>query len=93
MLPRYLQSDYQKSMERASAELKSQMPYYARVQADAHEDEQKRQRAEEVARREAFEKRAEKIGYANALIESVQKVDAAITEAKNELHNAIIYKK
>ena len=47
MLPRYLQSDYQKSMERASAELKSQMPYYARVQADAHEDEQKRQRAEE----------------------------------------------
>ena len=93
MLPLYLQTDYQKSIERASAELKSQMPYYARVQADAHELEQKRQRAEEIARREAFEKRAEEIGYANALIESAKKVDTAMSEAKTALRSAVIYKK
>lgn len=92
MLPFYLQSGYQKGIERASAELKSQMPYYARVQADAHEIEQKKQRAEEIALHEAFEKRAAEIGYVNALVESAQKVDIAITEAKNELRSAIIYK-
>ena len=69
------------------------MPGFARIQTEAHELELKQQRAEEIARREAFEKRAEEIGYANALIESAKKVDVAITEAKNELHNAIIYKK
>lgn len=93
MLPYYLQKDYQESIARTSAELKSQMPYYARVQADAHELEQKRQRAEEIARRKAFEKRAEEIGYANALIESAKKVDTAMTEAKTALRSAIVYKK
>ena len=71
----------------------SQIPCYARVQDDARELEQKRQRAEEIARRKAFEKRAEEIGYANALIESAKKVDTAMTEAKTALRNAIVYKK
>ena len=93
MLPLYLQEGYQKNIERASAELKSQMPYNERVQTDAHELELKKQREEENARRGAFEKRAAEIGYANALVESAQKVDMAIAEAKTALDSAIIYKK
>lgn len=93
MLPLHLQAGYQEKIERASAELKSQMPYYARVQTDAHELELKKQREEENARREAFEKRAAEIGYVNALVESAQKVDMAMAEAKTALDSAIIYKK
>lgn len=83
----------QKNIARASAELKSQMPNYARIQADAHEIEMKKQREEEMQRREAFEKRASEIGYANALVEASTKVDTAIAEAKTALSGAIVYKK
>lgn len=48
MLPFYLQPDYQKNIAKASAELKSQMPNFARIQADAHELEMKKQREEEI---------------------------------------------
>lgn len=88
MLPDYLQADYQKKIAKASAELKSQMPNYARIQAEL-----KKQREEENARREAFEKRAAEIGYAEALGEAATKVDAAIAEAENALKSAIVYKK
>ena len=93
MLPLHLQAGYQKKIESASAELKSQMPCYARAQIDANEFKLKNQRKEENARREAFEKRADEIGYVNALVESAQKVDEAIAEAKIALSSAIIYKK
>lgn len=53
----------------------------------------KKQRDEENARREAFEKRAAEIGYANALVEASTKVDTAIAEAKVALKGAIVYKK
>lgn len=93
MLPFYLQKGYQENIARVSTELKSQMPCYARVQADAHEIELRKQREEENARREAFEKRASEIGYANALVEASTKVDTAIAEAKTVLSSAIVYKK
>lgn len=93
MLPFYLQKGYQQSVTRASAELKSQMPNYARIQADAHEAEMRRLREEEIKSREAFEKRTAEIGYANALIEASAKVDTAMAEAKTALRNAIVYKK
>lgn len=93
MLPYYLQKGYQESIVRTSAELKSQMPTYARSQSEAHELELKKQRDEENARREAFEKRAAEIGYANALVEASTKVDTAIAEAKTALKGAIVYKK
>ncbi len=93
MLPFYLQADYQKNIARASAELKSQMPNYARIQADAHEIELKKQRDEEMQRRETFKRRAAEIGYANALVEASTKVDTAIAEAKTALNSAIVYKK
>ena len=69
------------------------MPSYARIQSEAHELELKKQRDEENARREAFEKRAAEIGYANALVEASTKVDTAIAEAKTALKSAIVYKK
>ena len=53
----------------------------------------KKQREEEIQRREAFEKRASEIGYANALVEASTKVDTAIAEAKTALSGAIVYKK
>lgn len=93
MLPFYLQKGYQENIAKDSTELKSQMPYYARVQADAHEIELRKQREEENARHEAFEKRASEIGYANALVEASTKVDTAIAEAKTALSGAIVYKK
>lgn len=93
MLPYYLQKGYQESIVRTSAELKSQMPTYARIQSEAHELELKKQRDEENARREAFEKRAAEIGYANALVEASTKLDTAIAEAKTALKGAIVYKK
>ena len=93
MLPYYLQKGYQESIARTSAELKSQMPSYARIQSETHELELKKQRDEENARREAFEKRAAEIGYANALVEASTKVDTAIAEAKTALKSAIVYKK
>lgn len=93
MLPYYLQKGYQESIERTSAELKSQLPSYARIQYEAHELELKKQRDEENVRREAFERRAAEIGYANALVEASAKVDTAIAEAKNALRSAIVYKK
>lgn len=93
MLPFYLQKGYQESIARTSAELKSQMPNYARIQFEAHELELKKQRDEENARREAFEKRVSEIGYANALVEASEKVDTAIAEAKTALNSAIVYKK
>ena len=93
MLPYYLQKGYQESIARTSAELKSQMPSYARIQSESHELELKKQRDEENARREAFEKRAAEIGYANALVEASTKVDTAIAEAKTALKSAIVYKK
>lgn len=93
MLPYYLQKGYQEKIARTSAELKSQMPSYARIQSEAHELELKKQRDEENARREAFEKRASEIGYANALVEASAKVDSSIAEAKTALKGAIVYKK
>ena len=93
MLPYYLQKDYQESIAKTSAELKAQMPSYARIQSEAHELELKKQKEEENARREAFEKRAAEIGYANALVEASTKVDTAIAEAKTALKGAIVYKK
>ena len=44
-------------------------------------------------RSEAFAKRTEEIGYANALIEASTNVDTAIAEAKMALKGAIVYKK
>ncbi len=93
MLPLYLQKGYQENIARASAKLKAQMPSYARIQSEAHELELKKQRDEENARRESFEKRAAEIGYANALVEASTKVDTAIAEAKTALKSAIVYKK
>ena len=93
MLPLYLQKGYQEKIARTSAELKSQMPSYAKIQSEAHELELKKQRDKENARREAFEKRASEIGYANALVEAFAKVDLSIAEAKTALKGAIVYKK
>lgn len=93
MLPYYLQKDYQESIAKTSAELKAQMPSYVRIQSEAHELELKKQREEEATRREAFEKRAAQIGYANALVEASTKVDTVIAEAKTALKGAIVYKK
>ena len=93
MLPFYLQKGYQQSVTRASAELKAQMPGFARIQTEAHELELKQQREEECNRRKAFAKRAEEIGYANAVVEASTNVDTAIAEAKMALKGAIVYKK
>lgn len=93
MLPFYLQADYPKKMSRVSAELKAQMPSLARIQYEANEIEMRKQREEENTRREAFEKRASEIGYANALMEAYEQVDASIGEAKAALKGAIVYKK
>jgi hypothetical protein len=93
MLPFYLQNGYQQSVTRASEELKAQMPGFARIQAEAQELELKQQREEEIHRCEAFSKRAEEIGYVNALVEDSTNVDTAIAEAKMALKGAIVYKK
>ena len=93
MLPFYLQADYQKKIASASAELKSKIPSYVRIEIEANELELKKQRVEEAARRAAFEKRAAEIGFAKALAESAERVDTAIAEAEAALKSAVIYKK
>lgn len=93
MLPFYLQKGYQQSVTRASAELKAQMPGFARIQTEVHELKLEQQKEEEMHRSEAFAKRTEEIGYANALIEASTNVDTAIAEAKMALKGAIVYKK
>ena len=44
------------------------------IQYEANEIEMRKQREEENTRREAFEKRASEIGYANALMEAYEQV-------------------
>ena len=62
-------------------------------QTEAHELKLEQQKEEEMHRSEAFAKRTEEIGYANALIEASTNVDTAIAEAKMALKGAIVYKK
>lgn len=91
MLPAYLQPGFAERMQKISEQLKANLPRHARSEYEAMEAKAKKEMEEQHRRREEFEKRAAQIGYAAALVEASQKVDAAIAEAKNMMNEAIKY--